>query len=67
MHRVKCDAIMPETEAVCQDCGSPLTFETMLSDPLVRMLMEADGVSLAELVAVLQIARDARPVSRPPP
>jgi hypothetical protein len=37
----------------------PLSFETMLTDPLTRTLMEADGVSLADLIRVMETARDA--------
>ena len=44
---------------MCHDSTRALTFETMLSDPLTRLVMEADGVSVAELVEVLQIARSA--------
>ena len=36
-----------------------LTFETMLSDPLIRLVMASDGVSLPELIAVLEVAREA--------
>jgi hypothetical protein len=38
---------------------SSLNFETLLSDPMTRMVMESDGVSIAELVKVLERARDA--------
>ncbi len=34
----------------------PLTFETMLSDPLIRLVMDSDRVSLRELVRVLEVA-----------
>lgn len=44
---------------MCQDDVQPLSFETLLSDPLTRMLMAADGVTLAELVGVMETARDA--------
>lgn len=37
----------------------PLTFETLLSDPLTRLVMEADGVTVAELAAVLYAACEA--------
>lgn len=46
-------------------CGSPedsdrlLTFETMLTDPLIRMVMDSDGVSLSDMVDVLAAAREA--------
>lgn len=44
---------------MCQHDHRALTFETMLSDPLIRLMMESDGVSLAELVEVLEVARAA--------
>ena len=44
---------------MCQDESRALTFETMLSDPLIRLVMASDGVSLAELVEVLEVAREA--------
>jgi hypothetical protein len=31
----------------------------MLTDPLIRLVMESDGVSVAEMRAVLQAAGDA--------
>jgi hypothetical protein len=37
----------------------PLTFENFLTDPLIRLVMESDGVSVAEMAAVLDAARDA--------
>jgi hypothetical protein len=43
----------------CHDHGLPLTFETMLSDPLIHMVMASDGVSMPELIAVLEAAREA--------
>jgi len=33
--------------------SSPLTFETMLTDPMIRLMMESDGVSLAEFTGLL--------------
>ena len=44
---------------MCQDSARPLNFETMLSDPLVRLLMDADGVTVLDLVSVMEVARDA--------
>jgi len=44
---------------MCQDDQRALTFETMLSDPLIRLMMASDGVSLSELVEVLEVARAA--------
>ncbi len=37
----------------------PLTFETMLSDPLIRLVMQSDGIGLAEMTMVLEVAREA--------
>ncbi len=37
-----------------------LTFETFLTDPLIRLVMESDGVSVAEMTAVLQAAGEAK-------
>ncbi len=42
---------------MCRDNTPFLTFETLLNDPLTRMVMAADQVTVAELVEVLQIAR----------
>jgi hypothetical protein len=44
---------------MCQDDRHALTFETMLTDPLIRLMMASDGVSLAELVKVMEVARQA--------
>jgi hypothetical protein len=41
------------------DSLRPLSYETMLTDPLTRLLMDADGVTLGELVRVMETARDA--------
>ena len=43
----------------CRCDARPLTFRTLLSDPLIRLMMESDGVSVAELVEVLEVARTA--------
>ncbi|HEY2133915.1 MAG TPA: hypothetical protein VGH36_13250 [Acetobacteraceae bacterium] len=43
----------------CHDDWRALNFETMLTDPLIQMVMESDGVSLPELIAVLEAARGA--------
>lgn len=37
----------------------PLDYETLLSDPMTRLVMESDGVSIRDLVRVLETARDA--------
>jgi hypothetical protein len=44
---------------MCQDDQRALTFETMLSDPMILMMMASDGVSCSELVEVLEVARAA--------
>lgn len=41
------------------DRPGPLTYENFLTDPLIRLVMESDGVSVAEMAAVLEAARDA--------
>ncbi|MBN9508769.1 MAG: hypothetical protein J0I21_06560 [Alphaproteobacteria bacterium] len=42
---------------MCNDALRPLTFETMLTDPIVRLMMQADGVGVAELIAAMRIAQ----------
>jgi hypothetical protein len=42
-----------------QESERPLCFETMLTDPLTRLLMAADGVSLGEMIRVMENARAA--------
>jgi hypothetical protein len=44
--------------AMCSDGACPLTFESLLNDPLVRAVMEADGVTPAELRSVMEKARN---------
>lgn len=44
---------------MCQDGARSLSFETLLTDPLVRLMMQADGVTPQALVAPLLAARDA--------
>ena len=44
---------------MCKDEAKTLTYETLLSDPLAHLLMASDGVSPAELRAVLENARAA--------
>ena len=36
-----------------------LTFATLFSDPLIRLVMASDGVSPQDLIAVLEVARTA--------
>lgn len=42
---------------MCQNCLGPLTFESMLSDPLIRMVMDSDGVTVETFVASMERAR----------
>lgn len=44
---------------MCNSHEPVLTFETMLHDPLIRMVMDSDGVSVADLLNVLETARKA--------
>jgi hypothetical protein len=44
---------------MCKDEAKTLTFETLLDDPLAHMLMASDGVTQAELRAVLEKAQAA--------
>jgi hypothetical protein len=44
---------------MCKDEAKTLTFETLLDDPLAHLLMASDGVTPAELKAVLEKARAA--------
>lgn len=43
-------------ESCCRD-ETMLTFETMLTDPLIRMVMASDGVTVSDMVEVLTVAR----------
>ncbi len=36
-----------------------LTFESMLTDPLIRLVMASDGVTMSEMVEVMSVAREA--------
>jgi hypothetical protein len=42
-----------------QHTAGPLTIETLMRDPLTRLVMDADGVSITEFAAVMYAARDA--------
>ena len=44
---------------MCRDLAQALTFETMLTDPLIRLVMDSDGVTTDDLVRVLEVARAA--------
>jgi hypothetical protein len=48
-----------EDGRMCPDASRTLTFETMLTDPLIRMVMDSDGVTTDELVRVMEVAREA--------
>ena len=50
---------MCQDDPICRGDRRALTFETMLSDPLIRLVMASDGVSVSELVTVLEVARAA--------
>jgi len=41
------------------ECHGCLTFETLLTDPLIRLVMESDRISVAEMAAVLEAASHA--------
>ncbi len=45
---------------MCPDQTCRMDFETLLADPLTRAVMDSDGVSERDLIAVLELARDAR-------
>lgn len=40
-------------------CHEALTFETLMTDPLTRLVMQSDGVSFDQLATVLTDARSA--------
>jgi hypothetical protein len=45
---------------MCADATCHMDFDALLADPLTRAVMDSDGVSETELIAVLELARDAR-------
>ncbi len=45
--------------AVASEHHPGLTYENFLSDPLIRLVMESDGISVAEMAAVLEAAGNA--------
>ena len=45
---------------MCPDQICRMDFEALLADPLTRAVMDSDGVSERDLIAVLELARDAR-------
>lgn len=52
---------------MCPDQACRMDFDALLADPLTRLMMASDGVSEHELIAVLQLARDARLDATHPP
>lgn len=40
-------------------CYEALTFETLMTDPLTRLVMQSDGVTFDQLATVLTDARSA--------
>lgn len=44
-------------EDLCCDDPRTLSFDTLLSDPLIRLVMESDGVTRTDMVAALEVAR----------
>ena len=44
---------------MCNDDTRALSFETLLSDPLIRLVMESDGVTPRDLVDTLERVRAA--------
>ncbi len=43
---------------MCDDLRA-LSFENLLTDPLIRLVMKSDGVTHSDMVAVLEVARAA--------
>jgi hypothetical protein len=41
------------------ECCGGLTFESLVTDPLTRLVMDSDGISIAEMIAVLEAASHA--------
>ena len=52
-------ATEPEGWVVITEHQATLTFENFLSDPLIRMVMKSDGITVAQMAAVLEAARQA--------
>ena len=50
----------------CADDTIPLDFESLLADPLTRLLMARDGVTEAEMRALLERTAVARAREMPP-
>ncbi len=45
---------------MCPDQNCRMDFDALLADPLTHAVMASDGVSESDLIAVLELARDAR-------
>ncbi len=45
---------------MCPDHTCRMDFDALLADPLTRVIMDSDGVSERDLIALLEMARDAR-------
>jgi hypothetical protein len=45
---------------MCPDQICRMDYEALLADPLTRAVMDSDGVSERDLIAVLELARAAR-------
>jgi len=52
-----------ETQVMCSEsqfCSHrALSFESMLTDPLIRLVMDSDGVTVSDMIGVLTTAREA--------
>ena len=40
---------------MCYEDLEALSFETLITDPLTRLVMESDGVTTVEMVAILEL------------
>ena len=45
---------------MCPDTDCRMDYDALLADPLTRLVMDSDGVTEHELIAVLVLARDAQ-------
>ena len=45
---------------MCPDHSCRMDYDALLADPLTRAMMDSDGVSETDLIAVLELARNAR-------
>ena len=45
---------------MCPDHSCHMDFDALLADPLTHAMMASDGVSVGELIAVLELARNAQ-------